>query len=208
MLRDDLKYFQNHVGELRENLLIDEERKRNKNVEISEKIHWLKGAIDLHRLLGGVSVKEINDDSLVLELHNTRPPSDSNEQQLKSLLLTLKFTLRATKPRLCGAEVNIDSLHIEDLVKTAVQTGDVVEFVGAVKKLYQSYNTLGEEIDELQKNYAVDWEPIRGRLRVILGKSGRTVCTLGIDSSYPAVNSLSLLDIESKDHDFSKYGLK
>jgi len=50
-------------------------------------------------------------------------------------------------------------------------------------------------------SYAVDWDPCLGHLRVMLGKSGKTVCTLGVTSSYPGPDSLSLISVESKDQE-------
>ena len=47
--------------------------------------------------------------------------------------------------------MNIESLPIEDLVRKAVETGDAVGLIGAVKKVYQNYYSLRGEIDELQK---------------------------------------------------------
>jgi hypothetical protein len=56
-------------------------------------------------------------------------------------------------------------------------------------------------------SYAVDWEPSLGHLRVMLGKSGKTVCTLAIDSSYPANGSLALLGVESKNENIDRDSL-
>lgn len=53
----------------------------------------------------------------------------------------------------------------------------------------------------------MDWEPSLGRLRVMVGKSGKTVCTLKVDSSYPAAGSITLLEVESKNENIEKDSL-
>lgn len=64
----------------------------------------LKTVTDLHKTLSGISIKEVNDDSLVLEIHSTKPLHDNNNEQ-RSLLLILKYKLSALKSCLWGAEV-------------------------------------------------------------------------------------------------------
>jgi hypothetical protein len=51
----------------------------------------------------------------------------------------------------CSLQVNLESLCIDDLVLGAVETGDVVALVHQVKKRFNNYNALREEMDELQK---------------------------------------------------------
>ncbi|XP_031570770.1 intracellular protein transport protein USO1-like [Actinia tenebrosa] len=202
MMRTDLGELQSHVSELKKDLHVAEEQKRKTDEQMIEETQWLTGAIKMLEHLGGLSIKEVNDDSVMLEIFNSKPGDDN--KQRASLLLTLSFRLSATKPRLCGAEVNLETFSIVDLVPAAVETGDLVALVHQVKKRFNDYNALREEMEELQKNYAVDWEPSLGRLRVMVGKSGNTVCTLGVDSSYPATGSITLLGVESKKENIEK----
>ena len=48
-------------------------------------------------------------------------------------------------------KVNIPTLQIDDLVKTAVDTGDVPRLITEIKKRYQYHHAFSEEIHELHQ---------------------------------------------------------
>ncbi|XP_032241176.1 paramyosin [Nematostella vectensis] len=177
--------------ELAKYKLQEEETKTNNQVKKREdRYHWLNGVVKLLESLQGLAVRDIGDDILVLELKQPRVDDDS-------LFLTLKFRLcQLSCPSLCGAELNPDTLSIDDLVTEAVENGDAVALVHGVQARLKEQQCLREEIGELQKIYAMDWEPGAKRLRVMLGRSGKTVCTLGLGLEYPAQGSVSLLKVE------------
>lgn len=100
-----------------------------------------------------------------------------------------------------GATVNLDSLSIEDLVGEAIHSDDVAGFVFQVKRRFKNQQCLIREVEELQKNYAMDWEPSHGRIRVMLGKSGKIVCILKIDPLYSCGQShVHLLAVEGNSY--------
>lgn len=46
-------------------------------------------------------------------------------------------------------------------------------------------------------SYAMDWEPSHGRIRVMLGRSGKIVCTLKVDPMYSTgQGTVQLLQVE------------
>ena len=46
-------------------------------------------------------------------------------------------------------------------------------------------------------SYAIDWEPNHGRVRVMLGRGGKMVCTLKVDSKYSiGQGQVQLLGVE------------
>lgn len=55
------------------------------------------------------------------------------------------------KPMPFLLQVNLETFSIDDLVPAAVETGDLVALVHQVKKRFNDYNALGEEMEELQK---------------------------------------------------------
>ena len=61
---------------------------------------------------------------------------------------------------------------------------------------------LGLLFFQFHYSYAIDWEPNHGRIRVMLGKSGKVVCTLKVDPMYShGLGQVQLLAVEgSSDH--------
>lgn len=119
------------------------------------------------------------------------------------LILTIKFKLEGGRQAVfAGAKVNLDFLAVEDLISRTVETNDVVGFILQVKELFRKQRSLVMEIKELQANYAIDWEPNHGRIRVMLGKSGKVVCTLKVDPMCShGLGQVQLLAVEgSSDH--------
>ncbi|XP_073236327.1 uncharacterized protein [Porites lutea] len=163
---------------------------------------WLAGAVQVLSKLGGIKVQSIEGDSVVLELENDAIPS-TDQGANTTLILTIKFRLELSGD-VCavfaGAEVNLPSISIDDLVCQALHTGDVVGFILQVKRRFRNQRTLIEELEKLQTNYAMDWEPSHGRIRVMLGRSGKVVCTLKVDPVSTSRGDVQVVRVEGSSH--------
>jgi len=142
-------------------------------------------------------VQSMQGDSVVLEIPSDTQPVGLDESS-PSLILTIKFRLQGgTQAVFAGAEINLDLPTVEDLVNHAIRTNDVVAFILQVKELFRKQRNLMMEVKQLQANYAMDWEPNHGRVRVMLGRSGKVVCTLKVDSKYSiGQGQVQLLGVE------------
>lgn len=62
--------------------------------------------------------------------------------------------------------------------------------------LYQSVT-----ISQFSISYAMDWEPSHGRIRVMLGRSGKVVCTLNVDPvSSTGRGDVQVVRVEGSSH--------
>ena len=56
-----------------------------------------------------------------------------------------------------------------------------------------------DKLRSLFLRYALDWDS--GRVRVMLGKSGKVVCTLEVSRQYPAQSRVELIGVEGAEYD-------
>lgn len=171
--------LEDDVNELKQDFMLQQQIKLNNQQREFFVRQWLADAVELHGTLGNVSVQSMQGDTVVLEI-----PSEvkAEDQPGPPLILTVKFRLEGgIQAVFAGAEINLDLLHIDDLVNDAIRTNNVVGFILAVKRRFRNQLSLITEVQELRANYAIDWEPSHGRIRVMLGRSGKVVCTLKVD---------------------------
>lgn len=201
LLQDEISRLQDFANETTQDF-IKQQAMKQKNQQLEGAIRqWFAEATELYSTLGGIHVQSIQRDCVVLEI-----PSDAQPglgEPGTPLILTIKFKLEGGRQAVfAGAKVNLDFLAVEDLISRTVETNDVVGFILQVKELFRKQRSLVMEIKELQANYAMDWEPNHGRIRVMLGKSGKVVCTLKVDPMCShGLGQVQLLAVEgSSDH--------
>ncbi|XP_067021156.1 putative uncharacterized protein MYH16 [Acropora muricata] len=197
LLQVEVTQLQDGATKLIEEFKIQQAIKQENQQREGTRTQWFATAVELYSSLGGVRVQSMQGDSVVLEI-----PSDTQpvglEESSPSLILTIKFRLQGgAQAVFAGAEINLDLPTVEDLVNHAIRTNDVVAFILQVKELFRKQRNLMMEVKQLQANYAMDWEPNHGRVRVMLGRSGKVVCTLKVDSKYSiGQGQVQLLGVE------------
>ncbi|XP_022799037.1 uncharacterized protein LOC111337074 isoform X2 [Stylophora pistillata] len=189
LLKGEVSRLEEFVKEREEELRRQIEMTNDRDEQERKRRQWLTDVVELHSLLGGVSVQSLQGDCVVLEIRSDEHTEDQRREVIgrtdSPLILTIRYRLDGgTRPVFAGATVNLDSLNIEDLVGEAILSNCVAGFVFQVKRRFKNQQGLIREVEELQKNYAIDWEPSHGRIRVMLGKSGKIVCILRIDPLY------------------------
>lgn len=113
-----------------------------------------------------------------------------------SLNLTMHFAVdHSGRVHLKGAEVNIESLPMDDLIRTAVKKNDPVLLICNLRERWASYRPIVSEIKKLSERHAVDWIQEEGVVRVLLGKRGTVICTLSVPHTYPQEGSVSLVSV-------------
>lgn len=113
-----------------------------------------------------------------------------------SLNLTMHFAVdHSGRVHLKGAEVNIESLPMDDLIRTAVEKNDPVLLICNLRERWASYRPIVSEIKKLSERHAVDWIQEEGVVRVLLGKRGTVICTLSVPHTYPQEGSVSLVSV-------------
>lgn len=113
-----------------------------------------------------------------------------------SLNLTMHFAVdHSGRVHLKGAEVNIESLPMDDLIRTAVEKNDPVLLICNLRERWASYRPIVSEIKKLSERHAVDWIQEDGVVRVLLGKRGTVICTLSVPHTYPQEGSVSLVSV-------------
>nr|XP_034326279.1 golgin subfamily B member 1 isoform X1 [Crassostrea gigas] len=123
-----------------------------------------------------------------------------------SLNLTMHFAVDLSgRVHLTGAEVqtfntnrfyvNIESLPMDDLIRTAVEKNDPVLLICNLRERWASYQPIVSEIKKLSERHAVDWIQEEGVVRVLLGKRGTVICTLSVPKTYPQEGSVSLVSV-------------
>uniref|UniRef100_K1P5C5 Uncharacterized protein n=1 Tax=Magallana gigas TaxID=29159 RepID=K1P5C5_MAGGI len=98
-------------------------------------------------------------------------------------------------PSTCRREVNIESLPMDDLIRTAVEKNDPVLLICNLRERWASYQPIVSEIKKLSERHAVDWIQEEGVVRVLLGKRGTVICTLSVPKTYPQEGSVSLVSV-------------
>lgn len=112
-----------------------------------------------------------------------------------SLNLTMHFAVDLSgRVHLTGAEVNIESLPMDDLIR-AVEKNDPVLLICNLRERWASYQPIVSEIKKLSERHAVDWIQEEGVVRVLLGKRGTVICTLSVPKTYPQEGSVSLVSV-------------
>eukprot|EP00058_Branchiostoma_floridae_P014024 XP_002599512.1 hypothetical protein BRAFLDRAFT_122736 [Branchiostoma floridae] len=140
--------------------------------------------------LSGVEEHSVVGKSLTVKLV---PPPDSSCNVIP--LLTLHFREQLTGGfTLEGAVVDPPSLEIEDLVEVAMETNDTLFFVNRVRERFFTQMPLLQEIEGLRHRFAIDYEAVQKRVRVMLGEGGRITCTLDIGRDYPGAGGVQLVD--------------
>ncbi|XP_058961475.2 tropomyosin [Pocillopora verrucosa] len=189
LLKGEVSRLEEFVKEREEELKRQTEMTKDHDEQERKRRQWLTDVVELHSRLGGVSVQSLHGDCVVLEIRSDEHIEDQGGEVIgrtaSPLILTIKYRLDGgTRPVFGGATVNLDSLSIDDLVDEAVLSNDVAGFVFQVKRRFKNQQGLIREVEELQTNYAIDWEPSHRRIRVMLGKSGKIVCILKVDPLY------------------------
>lgn len=189
LLKGEVSRLEEFVKEREEELKRQTEMTKDHDEQERKRRQWLTDVVELHSRLGGVSMQSLHGDCVVLEIRSDEHIEDQGGEVIgrtaSPLILTIKYRLDGgTRPVFGGATVNLDSLSIDDLVDEAVLSNDVAGFVFQVKRRFKNQQGLIREVEELQTNYAIDWEPSHRRIRVMLGKSGKIVCILKVDPLY------------------------
>ncbi|XP_062574353.1 uncharacterized protein LOC134236208 isoform X2 [Saccostrea cucullata] len=118
------------------------------------------------------------------------------EEEDPSLILTMHLAADPTdRVYLKGAEVNVQSLPTEELIRVAVQKNDPVSLVRSLRELWISYHPIVSEVKKLSERHAVDWIQEEGVVRVLMGKRGTVICTLSVPKTYPQEGSVSLVSV-------------
>lgn len=157
---------------------------------LKEKIKENTELLNYIKTLSGLRELPVEDpDSIRLEFI---PEGEENA----SLNLTMHFAVDLSgRVHLTGAEVNIESLPMDDLIRTAVEKNDPVLLICNLRERWASYQPIVSEIKKLSERHAVDWIQEEGVVRVLLGKRGTVICTLSVPKTYPQEGSVSLVSV-------------
>lgn len=157
---------------------------------LKEKIKENTELLNYIKTLSGLRELPVEDpDSIRLEFI---PEGEEDA----SLNLTMHFAVdHSGRVHLKGAEVNIESLPMDDLIRTAVEKNDPVLLICNLRERWASYRPIVSEIKKLSERHAVDWIQEEGVVRVLLGKRGTVICTLSVPHTYPQEGSVSLVSV-------------
>lgn len=157
---------------------------------LKEKIKENTELLNYIKTLSGLRELPVEDpDSIRLEFI---PEGEEDA----SLNLTMHFAVdHSGRVHLKGAEVNIESLPMDDLIRTAVKKNDPVLLICNLRERWASYRPIVSEIKKLSERHAVDWIQEEGVVRVLLGKRGTVICTLSVPHTYPQEGSVSLVSV-------------
>lgn len=157
---------------------------------LKEKIKENTELLNYIKTLSGLRELPVEDpDSIRLEFI---PEGEEDA----SLNLTMHFAVDLSgRVHLTGAEVNIESLPMDDLIRTAVEKNDPVLLICNLRERWASYQPIVSEIKKLSERHAVDWIQEEGVVRVLLGKRGTVICTLSVPKTYPQEGSVSLVSV-------------
>lgn len=157
---------------------------------LKEKIKENTELLNYIKTLSGLRELPVEDpDSIRLEFI---PEGEEDA----SLNLTMHFAVDLSgRVHLTGAEVNIESLPMDDLIRTAVEKNDPVLLICNLRERWASYQPIVSEINKLSERHAVDWIQEEGVVRVLLGKRGTVICTLSVPKTYPQEGSVSLVSV-------------
>lgn len=157
---------------------------------LKEKIKENTELLNYIKTLSGLRELPVEDpDSIRLEFI---PEGEEDA----SLNLTMHFAVGLSgRVHLTGAEVNIESLPMDDLIRTAVEKNDPVLLICNLRERWASYQPIVSEIKKLSERHAVDWIQEEGVVRVLLGKRGTVICTLSVPKTYPQEGSVSLVSV-------------
>lgn len=157
---------------------------------LKEKIKENTELLNYIKTLSGLRELPVEDpDSIRLEFI---PEGEEDA----SLNLTMHFVVGLSgRVHLTGAEVNIESLPMDDLIRTAVEKNDPVLLICNLRERWASYQPIVSEIKKLSERHAVDWIQEEGVVRVLLGKRGTVICTLSVPKTYPQEGSVSLVSV-------------
>ncbi|KAK3096718.1 hypothetical protein FSP39_002641 [Pinctada imbricata] len=205
--KQDLGGFEKRIGDLKEK--IRNKMMLCKNLEITvsavdyqqnykaQKAKKRKAELDSLRSIkekleqmSGLSFLPSSPSSIKVQLNGSGKSIDD----LK-LTLTMEFGVIPFGLHLTAAQVNVNSLYIDDILEIAIKTNDVPMFITAVRQRWQTHYPLAQEMLHIAKNHAVDWIREEGIVRVLLGATGSAICTLLLPSTYPASGDISLLRI-------------
>ncbi|XP_061174011.1 reticulocyte-binding protein homolog 2a-like isoform X2 [Saccostrea echinata] len=189
--------LQQDVAALQEKLKRQEEEIHKSHSEavkkqtlLTEKIKQETELCEYIRKLSGIREIQTEDtDSMCLGFVH-------EEEEDPSLILTMNLAADPTdRVYLKGAEVNVQSLPTEDLIRVAVQKNDPVWLVHSLRELWISYHPIVSEVKKLSERHAVDWIQEEGVVRVLMGKRGTVICTLSVPKTYPQEGNVSLVSV-------------
>nr|XP_022333775.1 uncharacterized protein LOC111130825 isoform X1 [Crassostrea virginica] len=189
-LQQDIEAVKNKLTQQQEERQKSQTITAKKTAALREKVKEDTELLHYIRKLSGIRELPVEDpDAIQLEFI-------SEGQDDSSLHLTMQLAADLSgRVYLKGAEVNIESLPVEDLIGAAVERNDPVMLVQTLKERWRSYKPIVSEIRKLSERHAVDWIQEEGVVRVLLGKRGTVICTLSVPKTYPQEGSISLVSV-------------
>ncbi|KAL4225406.1 hypothetical protein ACF0H5_016096 [Mactra antiquata] len=168
-----------------------------------ELITRMKKVIEFLETMSGIKVSAVGPEQLGVHFIT----KSSHETFMDTSTLDLEMTLtfkdcKQEEARLADVKVsfsstqyiNIEHFNIKDIIETSLKLNDVPYLIMNVSERWNRHFPLLTEMDQLTKHHAVDWMPDKGQLRVLVGKCGNIMFSLGVPKDYPASRDITLLD--------------
>ncbi|XP_038079371.1 uncharacterized protein LOC119746480 [Patiria miniata] len=172
-------------------------KKLDREQQASDKMKWCESASKMLAQLTGVSERSLDDNCWILELTADGCSSVNKESLTAVLTLHFKPGPDPWSPRqISAASIDVDSLDMSDLVEEAVRKNDVPFLVSSVMTRLRTHAPLYMEVEQLRHQYAIDWVPEEGILRVIFGDSAQIVCTLSLSTGPLGTTVVQLKSLE------------
>lgn len=191
ILKEECKEREKLVTELKQEVDKKNQEKIRINQQWNGKREWLQKILSTVINLSGIEVLSSSDTSVKLKVKSLLRDAVSSD-----LILKFDSQGKTHQSTLSGAEINLTDVDISDIVAEAVNTNDPLYLIYGFQQLLDTHAPLIQEIDDLRKEYAVDYLREEGILRLMMGSKGQIICTLKIEHGYPKNGSVKLTALE------------
>lgn len=163
----------------------------------TQQIERLQEIVRFVESVSGVRVSQTGPLQLQVEVCPSTPLTQSVVPAEKALSLEMTLIFNATAQnelRLSDVKISVEHFSLENVTAVAIANNDVPYLILSAREQWTTHFPLLSEIEVLNQSYAIDWIPEQGKLRVLVGKCGKTMFTLSVPGDYPLTRDITLLD--------------